>query len=260
MGQLGLEAIDRLLPIVRKKYKPDFILAQGENAYQGKGITRELYATLIDKGIDFLTGGNWTLFNQDIYPYLEDNQKMILRPANYPEGTVGKKYKFLKTKQGDVLVVSILGNIVGKDKDLKLNNPLVEIDQILIETKAIPKIATLVNFHGDYSSQKIVFGHYLDGKVTAVIGDHWHVPSADARILKRQTAYISDVGMVGSLNSSLGVKVEIILNRWKKDIKQRNELEEKDDLQLNGIYVEFDPNNQKSIKSELIQRYFTLDK
>ena len=256
MGDLGLQATKQVLPSILKKYNPDFIVAQAENVDNGKGISISKYDQLKSLGIDFLTGGNWTLYNPEIYPYLEDPNKPIIRPANYPSPTPGLKYKYLNTTQGKVLIISLLGKIVGKDANLELDNPLKTIDQILEEQKEEPKIATIVNYHGDYSSEKVVIGHYLDGRVTAVIGDHWHVPTNDPRILPRKTAHISDVGMIGARNSSLGVKLDVIIARWRDNLRLRNVLEDQDEVQFNGIVVEFNPKTKEALAIFPINEYF----
>ncbi|MFI5271382.1 MAG: YmdB family metallophosphoesterase, partial [Candidatus Saccharimonadales bacterium] len=150
-------------------------------------------------------------------------------------------YKYISINNKRVLVISLLGKIVGKDSDKPVDNPLSKVDEILQREKDTEKSAIIVNFHGDYSSEKVVIGHYLDGRVSAVVGDHWHVPTADARILPNQTAHISDVGMCGALNSSLGVSYESILPRWKDGKQTRNTLENKGPRQFNAVLI--DTNN-----------------
>src|SRR5690606_14310322 len=115
---------------------------------------------------------------EEIFPLLDDPQVPVIRPANYPAGTPGLGYKYAQTPQGKVLVVSLLGHIVGKDADKPVDNPLKAIDEILESQNMVTRAATVVNFHGDYSSEKRIIGYYLDGRVTAVVGDHWHVPTA----------------------------------------------------------------------------------
>jgi len=134
----------------------------------------------------------------------------------------------------------LLGQIVGRDADMVLDNPLKVIDKILDDTKHVKYIARIVNFHGDYSSEKRVIGYYLDGKVTAVIGDHWHVPTADAFVLPKGTAHITDVGMCGALHSSLGIKLDTIIARWRDGIINRNQLENEGPLQFNAVLIESD--------------------
>jgi metallophosphoesterase (TIGR00282 family) len=253
MGDLGVETVRRVLPQVKKDEKPDFVIAQAENVSSGKGITVEDFNSLKDIGIDFCTGGNWSLHLPDIYPSLKDPNQPIIRPANYPEGTAGLGYKYLDTRKGKVLVISLLGKIVGKDADLAMDNPLLVIDKILSKEAEVQKIATVVNFHGDYSSEKVVIGHYLDGRVTAVIGDHWHVPTADARILSGSTAHITDVGMCGSLDSSLGVKLESIYTRWRNSVQTRNDLVEDGPTQFNAVLIDFDEKTNLAIKIKQIR-------
>jgi metallophosphoesterase (TIGR00282 family) len=255
MGELGKSTVSQLLPALVKKQAIDVVIAQAENVSGGKGITLDDFNYLKSIGINFFTGGNWTLNQEEIYKVLEDKDQPIIRPANYPEGTPGLGYKYLSTKQGKILVISILGKIVGKDADQPVDNPLLTIDKILESQKDIPKIATVVNFHGDYSSEKVVIGHYLDGRVTAVVGDHWHVPTADARILPSGTAHITDVGMCGALNSSLGVKLSVIYSRWKSNVKTRNELETEGPCQFNGVVIDFNTKTGLANKISQVQQF-----
>jgi 2',3'-cyclic-nucleotide 2'-phosphodiesterase len=144
------------------------------------------------------------------------------------------------TPHGRVLIASLLGQTVGYRARTDLQNPLHVIDGILEATKNEKLAARIVNFHGDFSSEKLVIGQYLDGRVTAVIGDHWHVPTADARILAGGTAHVTDVGMVGSLDSCLGVKSDVIIQRWLTDNRSRNELETAGTMQFCALLVEVD--------------------
>jgi calcineurin-like phosphoesterase len=132
----------------------------------------------------------------------------------------------------------LLGQIVGRDADKPVDNPLLIVDKILESQKNTEKVATIVNFHGDYSSEKVVIGHYLDGRVTAVVGDHWHVPTADARVLPGGTAHITDVGMCGVLDASLGIKFESVLPRWRDDKQTRNVLETEGRRQFNAVLID----------------------
>jgi len=168
---------------------------------------------------------------------MNDPNQPIIRPANYPSGTPGLGYKYIQTPAGRVLVVSLLGKIVGKDADKPLDNPLQRIDEILEENVNESRAATIVNFHGDYSSEKVVIGHYLDGRVTGVIGDHWHVPTADGRVLPGGTAHITDVGMCGALDASLGVSFDSVIPRWRDGRKTRNILEMDGQRQFNAVLI-----------------------
>lgn len=237
MGDVGLEVVEKLLPDLRHKHDVDLTIAQAENVSDGRGIRVADFERLQAAGVDFCTGGNWTLYRDEIFPMLADPDEPIIRPANYPEGTPGLGYKFIGTKKGNVLVVSLLGQIVGRDADRAVDNPLKVIDKILEETKDERRAATIVNFHGDFSSEKVVIGHYLDGRVTAVIGDHWHVPTNDVQVLPNGTAHQTDVGMCGALDASLGVTFASVIPRWRDGMKTRNVLETSGRRQLNALLI-----------------------
>lgn len=254
MGEPGIEAVRRALPDIRKEYKPDLVIAQAENTTGGKGISKADFKRLRDLGIDFCSGGDWSVYLPEIYDYLNDPQQPIIRPANYPEGTPGSGYKYINTATGSVLAVSLRGSIVGKKADQPIDNPLKVIDQILEKNKLVERSATIVNFHGDFSSEKRMIGYYLDGRVTAVIGDHWHVPTADSIILPKGTAHITDVGMCGTLHSSLGVKLSVTTRRWYDGRSSRNELETNGPFQFNAVLVKSDDTNQSARSIQHIQR------
>lgn len=247
-GKLGRITVKQLLADIIAKHRVDFVIAQGENVSHGKGLQSNHAIELEQSGVDFFTGGNHSLTRTD---YLEKGSNAI-RPANLPKGTPGKGLALAETPFGKLLIVSLQGQVVGADATKQIPNPLETIDQILEEHKKVSRIGTIVNFHGDYSSEKVVIGQYLDGRVTAVIGDHWHIPTADADILPGGTAHITDVGMTGALDSSLGVKTEIIVARWRNpEARVRNEMEEDGRRQFCAVLVEVNPTTglAKSITS-----------
>lgn len=240
MGGVGLEVVEQLLSGLRREHNLDMVIAQAENVSDGKGIRVADFNRLQAAGVDFCTGGNWTLHRDEILPMLNDPDEPIIRPANYPEGTPGLGYKFVTVPKGQVLVVSLLGHIVGRDAERATDNPLQVIDRILDAAKDEKRVATIVNFHGDYSSEKVVIGHYLDGRVTAVIGDHWHVPTSDAQVLLKGTAHQTDVGMCGILDASLGVSLQSVVPRWRDGVHTRNILEASGRRQFNALLIESD--------------------
>lgn len=238
MAEPGIKIVEDMLPKLRKEHAVDLVIAQAENLSDGKGITEKDFKRLQAAGVDFCTGGNHTFVRDEIFPLLDDPEQPIIRPANYPEGTPGLGYKYVKTEKGKVLVISLLGQIVGKDAAKPVDNPLKVIDDILEQENHVTRMATVVNFHGDFSSEKRIIGYYLDGRVTAVIGDHWHVPTADADVLPKGTAHMTDVGMCGSLDSSLGVTFESLIPRWRDGKVTRNELATKGRMQFNALLIE----------------------
>ncbi len=256
MGEPGLTLVERNLAKLKAELGINIVIAQAENVSNGRGCTPEDFSRLKKAGVDFCTGGNWTLWEKSIYPQLNDPNQPIIRPANYPEGTPGLGWKYLDSSYGKVLLVSLIGKTVGRDSKLQLDNPLNRIDKILEEQESVDKVATIVNFHGDYSSEKVVIGHYLNGRVTAVIGDHWHVPTADGRLLDKGTAHITDVGMVGVLNASLGVKVSVILKRWRDGQIVPNELDSNGPWQLNGLMFDIDLSSGLALNAEQVNRIY----
>lgn len=256
MGEPGLRLVERVLPGLRNELRVDVVIAQAENTTDGKGISLADFWRLKKAGVDFCTGGNWSLHQEEIIQAMNDPAQPIIRPANYPEGTPGLGCKYLDTPKGKVLVVSLLGQIVGRDADKPIDNPLQVIDAILEKEQEVPKIATVINFHGDFSSEKFVIGRYLDGRASLVVGDHWHVPTNDAMVLPEGTAHISDVGMCGTLDSCLGVKFDVIIERWHSNHPSRNVLESEGRLQLNAVLAEVAETTGKALSIQQVRRIF----
>lgn len=236
-GESGIKVVEQLLPDLRQKYDIDLIVAQAENLSDGRGIRLADFERIRAVGVDFCTGGNWSLHRSEIFKSLADPKVPVIRPANYPSGTPGLGHKTIDTPKGNVLVVSLLGHIVGKDADKPIDNPLKVIDRILADHVDDGRMATVVNFHGDFSSEKRIIGYYLDGRATLVVGDHWHVPTADAMLLPKGTAHVTDVGMCGSLDSSLGIKLDAVISRWRDDLRTPNILETEGRMQFNAVLV-----------------------
>jgi 2',3'-cyclic-nucleotide 2'-phosphodiesterase len=256
MAEPGLQVVEKLLPGIRKQYAVDVVLAQAENLSDGKGIRPEDFARLKRAGVDFCTGGNHTFYRPEIFPQLNDPNQPVIRPANYPAGTPGLGYKYAKTAKGNVLVISLLGKIVGKDADMLMDNPLQVVDQILEQEKDTPCVATVVNFHGDFSSEKRIIGYYLDGRVSAVIGDHWHIQTADADVLPKGTAHITDVGMCGSLDSSLGVSFESLIPRWRDGLQTRNVIETDGRMQFNALLIAIDEKTGQAQSAQQVREVY----
>ncbi|HET6924832.1 MAG TPA: TIGR00282 family metallophosphoesterase [Candidatus Saccharimonadales bacterium] len=239
-GRPGIEVVQQVLPRLRQEKQIDFVVAQGENVSNGRSLLPADMQTLQAAGVDFFTGGNWSLFSPEAAPLLSDPNVPAIRPANYPEGTPGLGWKVASTPRGKVLVISLLGDVVGRDAGKAIDNPLLVVDKILAENQELERVAAIVNLHGDFSSQKVIIGHYLDGRVTAVVGDHWHVPTADARVLPMGTAHMSDVGMCGTLDSSLGVKLSVVIPRWRDGKVSKNEIETEGPRQFNALLIHSD--------------------
>lgn len=254
MGKAGRKVVQQILPDLKRTRGIDFVIAQGENLSHGKGMQISHAQEMLEAGVDFFTGGNWTLHREEITPWVDDPKKPIIRPANYKAGTPGRGWKIADTPFGRVLVVSLLGQIVGAFP-ADIDNPLHVIDAILEENKHEHLAATIVNFHGDFSSEKLVIGQYLNGRVTAVIGDHWHIPTADAKIMSGGTAHVTDVGMVGSADSCLGVKTDVIVKRWHSGQSSRNELETDGRMWFCALLMDVDGATGRTRSVEQIVQY-----
>lgn len=256
MAGPGLRLLERELPKLRTELGVDLVIAQAENLSDGKGVRVDDFERLQAAAVDFCTGGNHTFYREEIYPQLADPDEPIIRPANYPGDKPGLGYKYVATPAGNVLVVSLLGQIVGRDADLAVDNPLQAIDKILEAEKHTKRVALVVNFHGDFSSEKVVIGHYLDGRASMVVGDHWHVPTADARVLPGGTAHMTDVGMCGTLDSSLGVTYASIVPRWRDGVQTRNVLESDPPLQINGLIADINEQTGLAESAEPLRRIY----
>jgi len=209
IGRPGRKAVRTLVPTLRQQYGIDLVIANGENAAGGIGLTPSTAEELLASGVDVITSGNHIWHHKEIIPLLNGTSP-ILRPLNFPPKAPGKGYLFWN----QVLVV----NLVGRTFMGEFDCPFRAIDRLLEETK--PQI-TVVDFHGEATSEKNALGLYLDGRVSAVLGTHTHIGTIDARILPKGTAFITDVGMVGPKDSVIGDDAEAVINRFLTQMPHR---------------------------------------
>lgn len=254
MGEPGIQLIERELFGLQREYSVDLTIAQSENVSDGKGMTPEDMRRLQAAGVQFFTGGNHSVVKKALYPLLAEESEPVLAPANMTD-IPGRGWKYIDTAKGEVLVISLLGETVGRGSEK--TNPLQAIDAILHQNVDAERIATVVNFHGDYSSEKVIIGYYLDGRVSMVVGDHWHVPTADAEILPKGTAHITDVGMCGVLDSSLGISFDSVIPRWRDGVQTKNNIEEGGRRQLNALFVAVNEKTGKAEQCEHIRRIYS---
>lgn len=255
MAELGMQAVDEVLPALRKEQDIDVVIAQAENVTDGKGLNQLDYERLRRAGVDGFTGGNHTPAHAETLNMLSNPEIPVTGPANMAD-CPGPGFKYVDSPAGKVLIISLLGKIVGRDAEKVVANPIQKIEEILKSQSDVQRVATVVNVHGDYSSEKVVMGHYLDGKVSVVVGDHWHVPTADARVLPHGTAHQTDVGMCGSLDSSLGVTLASVIPRWRDGKQTKNILETSGPLQFNALLAEIDDSTGLATSVEPIRRLF----
>lgn len=242
MGKPGRDLLADHLSDLRLKYDIDIVVAQSENVTHGKGLSLNHYNELRTHGVDVFSGGNHTFERLDTMRLVADRDKAVTAPLNKLGGNY-PKYKLMHSSEGVIFIASIMGTVYPDSKNADFTNQLDSADYLIGEINNINPIASIINFHGDLSSEKVIMGHYLDGKVTAVIGDHWHIPTADYRILPGGTAHITDVGMCGTLDSSLGASFAQVVKRWKTGKKIRLHIEEYGPMQINAVIVEVNSKN-----------------
>ena len=240
VGEPGRNAVKALLPDLVKDNLVDFIVANCENAAAGKGITPKITEYLLNTGINVLTSGNHIWDRQEIIPYIE-TQPLLLRPANYPKGTPGKGHGIFETKMGyRIGVVNLCGKLFMDSYEHPFLTALDLVNELSKHTRMI-----IVDFHAEATSEKIAMGWYLDGKVSAIIGTHTHVQTADERVLPQGSSYITDVGMTGSMDSVIGMDKERAIKRFLTLIPIRLE-PATDNVCLNGVLVDLDKDSGKS--------------
>jgi 2',3'-cyclic-nucleotide 2'-phosphodiesterase len=211
VGRSGRSAIIEALPSLRQRYRLDFVVVNGENAAGGFGITEAILGELLDAGADVVTSGNHVFDQRETIVFIERYDR-LLRPINYPQGTPGKGVGMFKARNGaEVLVINAMGRVFMADLDDPFRAVENELEACGLKNSAD---AILIDFHAEATSEKEAMGFFVDGRASAVIGTHTHVPTADEQILPRGTAYISDVGMCGDFNSVLGMDKEEPLTRF----------------------------------------------
>lgn len=210
VGQPGREAIKQILPKWKKEYQPDLVIANGENMAHGTGITEKTLDEVLRAGIDLVTLGDHTWKQKEVTALLEDKDIPLIRPANFPPNLPGQGYRLIEIRTKKILVINLIGRVFMKQQ---YDDPFRMADQILEQNEEKADII-IVDWHAEATAEKACLGWYLDGRVSAVLGTHTHIPTADERILPKGTAYISDVGMVGVMDSILGRNKESSIKRF----------------------------------------------
>ncbi|ACI18720.1 TIGR00282 family metallophosphoesterase [Dictyoglomus thermophilum] len=248
VGRIGRRGVGLLLPQIKKEYKIDLVLANIENAASGFGITESVLKELMDYGIDAFTSGNHIWDKKEGIPLLDTYEK-ILRPANYPLGVPGRGYTVLTHLDKKVGIINIQGRVFMEP----IENPFHVVKNIVEEMKKDTKII-IVDIHAEATSEKIAMGYFLDGMVTAVVGTHTHVQTADERILPGGTGYITDLGMCGALDSVLGVEKEAVLKKFLLQIPQKFNVPEKGLFKMEGVIIEVEEESGKTKNIIRLQR------
>ena len=244
VGKLGRRTVAALLPELRRTYAIDLVIANGENAAGGRGLVPNKADEIFQAGVDVITSGNHIWRQREIYPVL-DTEAAIVRPINYPEGVPGRG---VHTVDG-VAVINLIGRTFMPEHT---DCPFRAADEALASLRDYRVV--IVDMHAEATSEKIAMGCYLDGRVSAVLGTHTHVPTSDTRVLPRGTAYVSDVGMVGGLNSILGMEIEPILHRFLTQLPARFAPVERGPAVFNSVLIEIDHESGRALSIQRLDR------
>jgi 2',3'-cyclic-nucleotide 2'-phosphodiesterase len=237
VGRPGRQAVVDGLPGLRQRYALDFVIINGENAAGGFGITEAILQDLLDAGADAVTLGNHAFDQKEALVFIERHERLV-RPMNYPKGTPGRGSTLLKAQSGaQVLVINAMGRIFMPE----LDDPFRAIDAELTACRLKEGAdAIIIDFHAEATSEKQALGYFVDGRATAVIGTHTHVPTADVRVLPNGTAFISDVGMCGDYNSVLGMDIDEPINRFLTKIPRQRFEPARGKASLSGLAIDID--------------------
>lgn len=247
VGKPGRLILRKRLPELREEYRADLIIANGENASGGIGLSGDTMRELFSSGIDILTSGNHIWKHKEMYNLL-NNEPRIVRPANYPEGVPGTGLIVHELENGTkIAVINLLGRTFMNDIDC----PFQKVQELL---KQVPKDVRIriVDFHAEATSEKKALSFFVDGQVSAVIGTHTHVQTADAMILENGTGYITDAGMCGVEKSCLGMDPKVIIDRFMTGLPQRFKIA-KGTAHINGLFMEIDDESGQCREIQLIR-------
>ena len=243
IGRPGRQAVQELLPDLRQQYGLDLVVANGENVAGGLGLTSATAKELFNAGVNILTSGNHIWAQKEIIPHLE-GEMPILRPLNYPPSVPGRGY----IVNGQAMVVNLIGRTFMGDFDC----PFRAMDKLLAELEPKPPVI-IVDFHAEATSEKMAMGRYLDGRVSAVLGTHTHVGTIDAQLLPQGTAYVTDIGMTGPINSVIGDDTEAVIQRFLTAIPYHLSVG-KGKVMFNAILARIDDDSGRAISIDRIYR------
>ncbi len=255
VGKLGRRAVGNVLPNFREKEQIDFVVANAENVTHGRGAKLAHLKELQSFGVDLFTSGDHIFYLDKDEPF-SDPKVPVLRPANLPEGTPGDGYQVVETQKGRVAIINLLGweflgEKLSKDErnrwlEGEVANPFRTVEKVLKDIKKEHPDFIFVDFHAELTSEKRAMGFFLDGQVTAVLGTHTHIPTADSTVLPKGTGYVSDLGMTGARDSVLGVDPRVIISRLKEGVGDPFDWVEKGPAVFNSVLVEV--NSQGEVK------------
>ncbi|MFH1597798.1 MAG: TIGR00282 family metallophosphoesterase [Patescibacteria group bacterium] len=257
VGKIGRAALTKVVPEYREQYDPDLMLLNVENLAHGKGVTKKTLAEMEELGFDLFTSGNHIWRKKEVGDIVMEEGSKVLRPANYPPNVPGFGHKVIDVGTKKVLVINLIGRVFFTES---FDCPFRKFDEIFEQLeKDWPKFAAvIVDFHAEATSEKNALGHYLDGRASAVMGTHTHIGTADQKILKEGTGYVSDIGMIGALDSVIGVDKENVIKMFLDSVNYTFEIPEEGKAVINAVYLEVDPKTKKTTKIERADKETTV--
>ena len=250
VGRVGRRALQHFAPLYVQQGQVDFVVANCENAAAGFGLTPKLVTQILAAGVDVITTGNHVWAHKEVYE-LADKEPRFLRPANYPPEVPGSGWRVLRAcNEVEVGVVNLCGRIFMDPLDC----PFRTIDAVLEALRPQTQVV-VIDFHAEATSEKVAFGRYVDGRASAVVGTHTHVQTADERILPQGTAYITDCGMTGAVESVIGMEPEAVIRRFVTRMPVKFEAAKGDGV-FQGIIVEVDPKTGKALDIQRVNEPF----
>ncbi len=251
-GKPGRQVLYDQLPVLKAEFGPDFIIINGENLADGRGLTEKTVKPLLHAGVDIVTGGNHLWDRNEAWEYI-GHHPAIVKPLNYPASAPGNAVCTLRKGELELTVLTLCGQIYMPPSD----SPFTALERWFEDNPGHEQRCVLVDFHAESTAEKRALGWFTDGHISALIGTHTHIQTADEEILPLGTAYLTDAGMTGPHDSVIGVRKEIILDKFRHSLPLRYETSNLG-LQVNAVYLELDPATGRALKIERVRRGLEL--
>lgn len=251
VGKLGRRCVAKVLPELREEYRPDLVIANAENLAHGKGVTSDTFRELTDAGVQFCTSGNHVFSKVEAVALLGRKDVPLIRPANYPPGTPGEGSRVIEVGSRKVLILNLQGRVFMNEG---VDDPFRAFEAALAAHEDEKPTVTIVDFHAEATSEKVAFGWFAEGKVSAVVGTHTHVATADEWVLPKGTAYVTDVGMCGGRDTVIGRSKDEVLQKFQSVVGTKFDLPDEGHCRFNSVLIEVDPVTGKARDIERIDR------
>jgi len=255
VGKPGREIIKKILPTFIKEKKIDFVIANSENAAHGKGVTTSILKELQDAGVDAFSGGDHSFDDKNTLDEVYSGEFPIVRPANYSQSAPGFGFGIYKKGGNKILLINLIGRVFMK---MDYECPFLELDKILANFARQKFSAIIIDIHAEATSEKNAMFHYANSRVSAVLGTHTHIMTADESVSKEGTAYATDIGMCGYNEGCIGIKKEGVIETFLTQLKASHEIPDVGKSILNGVLLDINPKTKKTKKITLIKKYYTV--